>query len=51
MKQKGKSFNGSANSKKGLETRYKCTKCARQYKQAWTLKNHMNLCEDNNDPL
>ena len=45
MKQGGNSWNGSLRGKKGVQSRYKCNICGRQYKMEWAKDNHERACK------
>lgn len=44
MKQGGVSWSQSFHHKKGIQTRFRCKYCSREYKQAWTKEIHEKLC-------
>lgn len=46
MKFGGKLWNGSTNHKQGVQTRYKCRYCGRDYKMEWAKENHSKLCKE-----
>ena len=48
MKCNGISYNSSENRKTGIETKYKCKYCNKEYKQDWTKNNHEKLCKTHN---
>jgi len=45
----GVSWNTAPNSKKGVETRYKCKHCGRQYKMEWACERHERNCRCQNE--
>ena len=47
-KQGGVSWNRSLNHKAGIQTRFRCEYCGREYKQFWTRDNHEKLCKEFN---
>lgn len=46
MKFGGTSANKSANHKAGMQTKFVCDVCKRQYKQDWSKNNHEKLCKE-----
>lgn len=48
MKQGGVSWNNSTNSKKGINSRYKCSICGRSYKQEFQKDRHEKQCKELN---
>ena len=44
MKQGGVSYNAGPKHKGGIQTRFKCSICGREYKQDYTKNRHQKLC-------
>ena len=46
MKIGGVSWNTSQKHKSGVNTKFVCSECGRQYKMEWARNNHQKLCKD-----
>ena len=51
MKFGGQSWNRSTNKKAGVQTKYICKHCGRNFKMEWAKTNHEKLCREHFDEV